>query len=178
MQSSISTMVLASKELHSPYLKIKGSIQLFTSKERTYFNEVMAQAIRTASQGFKVLIVQFLKGGINQGRDNPVLLSENLTWIRSNLQRSISNNVDISIEEKNSILDIWNYSKELIESGACNLVVLDELSLAINFGLIEEDEVLDLLNNRPSYIDVILTGSEMPEKLLDRADQVTKVKTN
>lgn len=176
MQSSISTMVLASKELHSPYLKIKGSIQLFTSKERTYFNEVMAQAIRTASQGFRVLIVQFLKGGINQGRDNPVLLSENLTWIRSNLQRTISNKENISTEERDSILDIWNYTKDLINKGENTLVVLDELSVAIKFGFIEEAEVLELISNRPQYIDILLTGSNMPNSLIERADQVTKVR--
>jgi cob(I)alamin adenosyltransferase len=176
MQKCIGAMVLATKELQSPYLRVRGSIQVFTSEERSFFSDVMAQAIRTASQGFKVLVVQFLKGGINQGHNNPVLLSENLTWIRSNNQRCI-NDLNVTEEEKESILDLWRYVSQVIEEGGCNLVVLDELSLAIYLKFIKEEEVLDLINNRPQYIDVVLTGSNMSQALLEKADQITKVKT-
>jgi cob(I)alamin adenosyltransferase len=60
--------------------------------------------------------------------------------------------------------------------GKYDLVVLDELSLAIHFGLIPEEEVLDLLDNRPSHVDVILTGPNMPNTLLDQADQITQIR--
>jgi cob(I)alamin adenosyltransferase len=56
------------------------------------------------------------------------------------------------------------------------LVVLDELSLAINLGLIPEAEVLDFLQNRPAQVDVILTGPEMPQAILDIADQITELR--
>jgi cob(I)alamin adenosyltransferase len=55
-------------------------------------------------------------------------------------------------------------------------VFLDELSLAINFCLIPETEVLQFLANRPSHIDIILTGPQMPKSLLDVADQITEIR--
>jgi cob(I)alamin adenosyltransferase len=54
--------------------------------------------------------------------------------------------------------------------------VLDELSLAINFGLIAEAEVLHFLEHRPSQIDIILTGPEMPPAILEIADQITELR--
>jgi len=60
--------------------------------------------------------------------------------------------------------------------GKYALVVLDELSLAINFGLIPQEEVLAFLEKRPSHVDIILTGPEMPQSILDVADQITQVR--
>ena len=55
-------------------------------------------------------------------------------------------------------------------------MVLDELSLAIHLGLIPEAEVIDLMQKRPRHVDMILTGPEMPQSLIDRADQVTELR--
>jgi cob(I)alamin adenosyltransferase len=60
--------------------------------------------------------------------------------------------------------------------GKYSLVVLDELSLAIKFGLIPESEVLAMLEKRPTHIDIILTGPEMPQAILDVADQITEIR--
>jgi cob(I)alamin adenosyltransferase len=56
------------------------------------------------------------------------------------------------------------------------LVVLDELSIAINFGLIPEAEVLSFLNKRPRHIDLILTGPDMPRSILEISDQITELR--
>jgi cob(I)alamin adenosyltransferase len=53
---------------------------------------------------------------------------------------------------------------------------LDQLSLAINFGLIPESQVLAFLTKRPPYVDIILSGPEMPKSLLDVADQITEIR--
>ena len=50
------------------------------------------------------------------------------------------------------------------------------MSLAINFGLIPETEVLEFLSHRPPHVDIILTGSQMPKSLLDVADQITEIR--
>jgi cob(I)alamin adenosyltransferase len=57
-------------------------------------------------------------------------------------------------------------------------VVLDEISLALNYGLISAQEVLAFIDQRPPEIDVILTGPEMPEVLRNLADQVTEFRRN
>ncbi|MBD1844124.1 P-loop NTPase family protein [Cyanobacteria bacterium FACHB-63] len=156
-------------------LSVEGLVQVFTSFHRSFFTGVMAQAMRIAGQGTPVLVVQFLKGGIGQGYDRPMQLSQNLDWIRCNVPRCIDS-PQISEEEARSLLELWQHTRRVVEQNRYDLVVLDELSLAIRFGFIPEAEVLDFLRTRPRHVDVILTGPEMPDALLDVADQITELR--
>lgn len=154
---------------------IEGLVQVFTATHRSFFTNVIAQALRIAGQGTPVLVVQFLKGGIHQGHQHPMHLGQNLDWIRCNLPRCIDT-PHLDEAETLSLQELWRYTKKVVKSGKYDLVVLDELSLAINFGLIPEEEVLEFLKQRPSQVDIILTGPEMPQAILDVADQITKIR--
>jgi cob(I)alamin adenosyltransferase len=154
---------------------VEGLVQVFTSPHRSFFTNVMAQALRIAGQGTPVLVVQFLKGGIRQGLEHPVQLGQHLDWFRCNLPRCVDT-PELDEAETASLLELWDYTKKAISDSKYSLVVLDELSLAINFGLIPESEVLELLKIRPSQIDVILTGPDMPQGILDVADQITELR--
>lgn len=157
-----------------PYT-VFGLVQVFTSGQRNFFTDVMAQALRIAGQGTPVLIVQFLKGGINQGYRQPIQLGQNLNWVRCDLPGCIDT-PDIDERQKKSLLDLWHYTQKVVSEEKYELVVLDELSLAINFDLISENEVLDFLENRPRNLEVILTGPNMPEVILEMADQITEIR--
>jgi cob(I)alamin adenosyltransferase len=135
----------------------------------------MGQALRLAGQGAPVLVVQFLKGGIDQGFENPVQLGQNLDWIRCNLPRCIDT-PHLDPEEVQLLQDLWQQTQAVILERKYDLVVLDELSLAIHFGLISEAEVISFLNQRPREVDVILTGPEMPKSILGVADQITELR--
>lgn len=154
---------------------IQGLVQVFTSSHRNFFTSVMGEALRIAGQGTSVLLVQFLKGGINQGQDNPIQLGQNLDWIRCDLPRCIDT-PHLDEAENQALQRLWQYTQQVVHEGKYSLVVLDELSLAINFGLIAETEVLAFLAKRPPHVDIILTGPEMPQSLLDIADQITEIR--
>jgi cob(I)alamin adenosyltransferase len=155
--------------------RVEGLVQVFTCSHRSFFTNVMAQALRIAGQGTPVLVVQFLKGGIGQGYEHPVQLGQNLDWIRCDLPRCIDT-PQLDEEETRSLLDLWEYTQAIVLEGKYELVVLDELSLAVNFELIADTEVLSLLQQRPRHVDIILTGPEMPRSLLDVADQITELR--
>ena len=152
---------------------IEGTIQVFTSPHRSFFMNVMVQAMRVAGQGHAVLITQFLKGGIHQGADQPMQFGQGLEWLRPDICRAVKAS-DATEVEKMAIAELWHHTKTVAMQGRYSMVVLDELSLAIQFGLIAEAEVLKFLEERPSQVDVILTGPDMPESLLEIADQVTE----
>jgi cob(I)alamin adenosyltransferase len=158
-----------------PVRCIEGLVQVFTGTQRSFFTNVMAQALRIAGQGTPVLVVQFLKGGIGQGHHHPVQLGQSLDWVRCNLPRCIDT-PQLQLEEIQSLLELWHYTQEVVFQEKYDLVVLDELSLAIHFGLISETEVLSFLDRRPPHIDIILTGPEMPRSILEIADQVTQLR--
>lgn len=157
-----------------PYL-VTGLVQVFTSSHRSFFTTVMAQALRIAGQGTPVLIVQFLKGGIGQGHERPIQMGQNLDWIRCDIPRCIDN-AQIDDSEKVALQQLWEYTQKVVSTGKYSLIVLDELSLAMNFGFIPESEVLKFLAQRPPHIDIIFTGPQMPASLLDVADQITEIR--
>ncbi len=172
----VSQLETSSLHLESSLLPpVAGLVQVFTGQHRSFFTNVMAQALRIAGQGTPVLVVQFLKGGINQGHDNPIKLSQNLDWIRCNLPRCIDT-PQLDAAETQALQDLWQYTQDIVLSGQYSLVVLDELSLAIKLGLIDQTEVLSLIEKRPCHIDLILTGPEMPPALLEVADQITEIR--
>ena len=154
---------------------IEGLVQVFTCPHRSFFTGVMAQALRIAGQGTPVLVVQFLKGGIGQGYQHPVQLAQHLDWIRCNLSRCIDT-PDMAEAESTALRELWQHTQATVLQGKYSLVVLDELSLAINFGLISEAEVLNFIQGRPGQVDLILTGPDMPQALLDVADQITELR--
>lgn len=157
-----------------PYA-VEGLVQVFTTSHRNFFTNVMAQALRTAGQGTPVLVVQFLKGGIRQGPKYPIQLGQKLDWVRCDLPRCIDT-PNLDENETHAIQNLWQYTQSVVTEGKYSLVILDELSLAINFGIIAETEVLAFLAKRPAHIDIIFTGTEMPKSILDLADQITEIR--
>jgi cob(I)alamin adenosyltransferase len=118
-----------------------------------------------------VLVAQFLKGGIDQGPDHITQMGQNLDWVRCGYTGCIFEDTD---DAQAAVSELWAYVKTAIQDDRYGLVMLDELSLAIDYGLIPETEVLELLEQRPPQIDIILTGPKMPYSILSMADQVTE----
>ncbi|MFN3680038.1 P-loop NTPase family protein [Thermosynechococcus sp.] len=160
----------------SPTYGIEGVVQVFTCPQRHFFTTVMAQALRVAAQGSRVLVVQFLKGGIQTGIEHPIQLGQHLTWWRPALQRCLEDAETITPEEKAAVWQLWQHLQATVQGGEYRLAVLDEVSVAIQLGLLSEAEVLDFLKNRPRTLDVVLTGPDMPASLLAIADQVTELR--
>ncbi len=156
---------------------IAGTVQVFSSQHRTFFTNVMVQAMRVAEQGLPVLVMQFLKGGINQGPENPMSMGQNLDWVRCGSWTCVKG-PEVDDQTRAAIQELWVHAQLAVRGGVYGLVVLDELSLAIDFGLICESEVLTLIKDRPSHVEVIFTGPQMPESLLAVADQVTQFRRN
>ncbi|MGD1896838.1 MAG: P-loop NTPase family protein [Phormidesmis sp.] len=175
--NSGSTPAASTIKRHPLLNAIEGTVQVFTSQHRTFFTNVMVQAMRVAEQGLPVLVVQFLKGGINQGPENPMSMGQNMDWVRCGSPTCIKG-PDVDDETLTAIQTLWQHAQYAVRGGVYGLIVLDELSLAIDFGLISENEVLTLIRDRPSHVEVIFTGPQMPESLLDVADQVTQFRRN
>jgi cob(I)alamin adenosyltransferase len=75
-----------------------------------------------------------------------------------------------------AVQEVWDYSRETLLAGQVDLMVLDELGLAVELGWLDGDEVRQTLEQRPLHLDVILTGPAMPPALLAMADQLTELR--
>lgn len=153
---------------------IKGNVQVFIAPHRNLYADIIAQGLRVAGQGTKVLLVQPFQTGINQGLKNPRRLVENLDWLRCEAERDLSkDDIELTDVEKLSVLELWDYAKVTIKSARAGLVILDEANLLVARSLITEEELLEVLETRATKVNIILTGTSMPSRIADYVDQVT-----
>ena len=160
-----------------------GQVQIHTSPYRGSFSIVLSEALRSAGLGSKVLIAQFLKGGVAQGANGRVNLFGRLDWIRPDIplylgHKEITKDPDSIqfIETKEAIQDIWEVCKDGLLNNKVEKIILDEIGLAIQLGFIEEEELISVLEERLGSLDVILTGPSIPPKVIAMADQVTELR--
>jgi len=66
-------------------------------------------------------------------------------------------------------------AEEIIHSGQYDMVILDEINVAVDFALIPEERVLDLIKNKPPEVDILLTGRYASEKIREAADMVSEI---
>jgi cob(I)alamin adenosyltransferase len=157
----------------------EGLLQVHTAPFRGSFSGVFSQALRSAGLGSRVLISQFLKGGVDQGLERSVWLCGRLQWLRPAVAACLAEpaTADVSSpEERAAVVAVWDYTREQLLGGELDQLVLDELGLAVELGYLPATEVIDVLEQRPPHLDVILTGPCMPAALLAMADQVTQLR--
>ena len=160
-----------------------GQIQIYQSSYRGSYSSIIRDSLRNAALGRKVLLVQFMKGGVKQGIANAVKLCGNLTWIRSSLSfdqynsEEIENNQNLKESIHESIYELWNFCKKELLSGDNDQIILDEICLAIEMGIIDKDDLISTLENRFISGDVILTGTGIPKDLLLMANQITELRS-
>ena len=160
-----------------------GQIQIYQSSYRGCYSSIVRDCLRNAALGRKVLLVQFMKGGVNQGIANAVKLCGNLTWVRSSNSFDQYNSEEIENHEnlKNSIhesiYELWDFCKEELLSGENDQIILDEIFLALKMKIIDKDDLISTLENRFISGDVILTGTDIPKDLLLMANQITELRS-
>ena len=165
-------------------VKTQGQVQIHTSPFRGSFSVVLSEAIRSAGLGSKVLISQFLKGGVNQGPDGAINLCGQLEWLRPAIETCLPGEFpeeNLSFKKKyeeKAIKELWEFCKKRIVEKKLDKIVLDEIGMAISLGFIEENDLISMINNRPSSTDIILTGQSIPSKVIEMADQITELRCN
>jgi len=160
-----------------------GQIQIYQSAYRGSYSSIIRDSLRNAALGRKVLLVQFMKGGVKQGIANPVKLCGNLTWLRSTHSFDQYNSQDLEKNQnlKKSIYqstrELWNFCKKELLSDENDQIILDEIFLAIEMKIIDKHDLISTLENRFISGDVILTGTDIPKDLLLMANQITELRS-
>jgi cob(I)alamin adenosyltransferase len=129
--------------------------------------------VRGVARGWSVGVVQFLKSGAWKTGEEKIgrqlgiewhAMGEGFTW----------ESEDIT-EDQAVAQEAWAQSRRLIEGGAHQLVVLDEITYPMNWGWIATDEVVRTIAERPETVNVVCTGRDAPQALVDVADTVTEM---
>ncbi len=157
-----------------------GYIQVYTGDGKGKTTASLGLAMRALGRCWKVLIVMFTKGGDDYGELNSFRnlsdeIRNNLTIVQAGLDRIVysDNKNDLDKEE---IQKGWQLAKNAILNDEFNLIILDEANIAIDLGLIDLDEVIDVLKQKPEDMEIVLTGRNAKQEIIDIAHLVSEIK--
>jgi cob(I)alamin adenosyltransferase len=157
----------------SPPLR-RGLVQVFTGNGKGKTSAAIGMVIRALGRGLKVYIVFFMKGDSRYGERSILSQLPNVT-MESFGSKEFIDRANIKPEEKEQAKRALAAAREAVLSNSYDLVVLDEVNVAVAFNLIELEEVLGLIEDKPEGVELILTGRQADSKLVQSADLVTEM---
>jgi len=151
----------------------QGLVQVYFGSGKGKTTCALGQAFRAIGHGFKVYMIQFMKGNVKYGEINSAKNTKNLTIRQFGRPDLIAEPEPIDIEEAQKGLE---FAKEIIMSDEYDIVILDEVGVAVDMKLLPVEEVLELIKNKPEHVELIITGRQVHPKILEAADLVTQMK--
>ena len=148
-------------------------VLLYTGDGKGKTSSALGVTMRAWGRGWKICWLQFIKSKTaNYGETRAarrmgiemIPLGDGFTWLSKDI------NKDIALAR-----ECWALAREKIESGAYDLVVLDEITYPITYGWLEADEVIGVLRDRPSDMHIIMTGRNAAPELVEFADLVSEM---
>ena len=152
----------------------EGLVQVFTGEGKGKTTAALGAVIRALGCGLRVYIVYFMKGDYPYGERNSLSKLPNVTMASFGSLKFV-NPESAKPEEKEQARQALAAAREAMLSGSYDLVVLDEVNLAAAWKLIELDEVVKLITDKPQNVELILTGRQADTKLVQLADLVTEM---
>jgi cob(I)alamin adenosyltransferase len=149
----------------------KGLVHVYTGDGKGKTTAALGLAMRAVGQGMKVIFIQFVKG-LPCGEHLFVQQYKPFEIVQISIGDSFKKSKEQLSPEAQQTLA---YAEQEIASGKYDLVVLDEIFVAINQGLISVKQVLDLLDAKPVSVELVLTGRKAPPEIVQRADLVTEM---
>lgn len=161
-------------EMVKPKLE-KGLIQVYTGNGKGKTSAAFGLALRAVGNGLKVFVIQLIKGGFDYGELQVVKFLPNLE-LRAFGRGKFITQTPPDKEDVRLAREGFELAKKMIESGDFDVVILDEINVAMHLKLIKVDEVLDLIRNKPKHVELVLTGRNAPAEIVEIADLVTEMK--
>jgi len=152
----------------------QGCVQVYTGNGKGKTTAALGLALRAVGRGLKVCVFQFIKGG---GRYGEHLAAEKLAPLLTIIQTGRPgwvNTEDIT-EDRLAAQSAFVQAQEMLTSGEFDLFICDEINGAVGFGLIDVDQVLELIRRKPAQVELVLTGRNAHERVIEAADLVTEM---
>lgn len=156
-------------------VRSRGIVQVYTGNGKGKTSAAWGQVLRAVGHGWHAGVVRFLKSADS----GEVTAAERLApdvevfGFTSDYDANINQSGSDLLRSESGV----NYQTalKLVMSGKYDLIVLDEINNVLNYGFIDESDVIDLMNNRPPHVNLIFTGRYAPLSLIEAADLVTEM---
>lgn len=150
-------------------------IQIYTGNGKGKTTAAIGQGIRALGHKHKVIIIQFMKGDESYGEIKALKKIKNFKVLQYGLPTFVKKGEpgkkDIELAQKG-----LQIARKTIKEKKYDMIILDEINVAIDYGLVKLSDVLDLIEKCPNKTELILTGRYASKALIDKADLVSEIK--
>lgn len=152
----------------------RGLVQVYTGNGKGKTTAAFGLALRALGHGWRVSILQFMKGDAKYGEVCAMARFSGCTIAQFGRDTLVDINhptlEDLVLAQKG-----YSAIEHIFAKNDCDLLILDELNVAVTLKLLPEEEVVNLLKRRPLNMEVIITGRYAPKSILDCADLITEM---
>jgi cob(I)alamin adenosyltransferase len=158
-------------------MKEKGLIQVYTGAGKGKTTAAIGQAARAAGHGFKIGFISFFKDpeAFGYGEYNSLKKLGVRTFLFAKKHPHFYKEVNPD-DVRRECSQGLEFIKELLQDPYWDMLVLDEINVAVRDGFLKEEEVLSLLEAKPEKLELVLTGRGATEKIIEKADLVSEVR--
>ena len=157
----------------------RGLVQIFGGSGKGKTSAAIGQGLKAATMGKTVVVIQFLKGNVDESLDIIKRLEPEIKLF--SFEKSEVPFEELSLaeqeEEKQNIRNGFNFARKVLVTGECDLLILDEFLGLIDAGLLTIDDFRDLLNVKPENVGIVMTGININEDICFLADEITELRT-
>lgn len=152
-------------------------VQVYYGTGKGKTSAAVGQCIRAASLGQSVIIIQFLKGKDAEEFNFLERMEPDIKLFRFEKEKESYDSLLASQqkEERQNILNGFNFAKKVLDTGECDVLVLDEVLGLIDLGIISSEDIIQLVQMRDDYCKLVLTGRNLPQELENYVDIVSKI---
>ena len=153
----------------------RGLVQVYTGDGKGKTSAAFGLALRALGRGLKVYVIQFIKGGFDYGELYVVKRLPNFKLTAFGRGKFVTD-VPPKKDDIKLAKEALELTKKVVNDGEYDVVVLDEINVALHLKLIGTNEVVDLIRRKPKHVELILTGRYAPSEVVELADLVTEMK--
>ncbi len=156
----------------------RGLVIVYTGDGKGKTTAALGTALRAVGRGFRVLIIQFIKGSWRYGElESLKRLAPEVELVR--VGKGFVGIIDDELpreEHEEAAIEGFELARQRVVSGEYDLVILDELNYAVQGGLIPIEQVLELVSSKPEELHLLITGRGAHPDLIAAADVVTEMR--
>ena len=153
---------------------MKGYVHIYTGNGKGKTTAALGLAIRAAGAGLQVFLAQFIKGGQYSELNALKRLDDQSTVEQFGLPRFINGT------PSEPDVEAAHYGLERLKSsmlsGRFDMIIIDEGNVAVTYGLLSKQDLLDLSAMKPEDLELVITGRDALPEIIDKADLVTEMK--
>lgn len=154
-----------------------GLVQVYCGNGKGKTTAAIGLGIRAVGNDYKVIMIQFLKNDSTGECRTIKSLEPDFKIFHFEKKRGFT--WELSDEEKNELRsetsNALKFASKVMDTGQCDVLILDELLNSLELGFVSEEEVCELIDNKAEDVELILTGRNLPESIAQRADYISKI---